>query len=108
MAVRAYLALGVVLAVLAAYALGHHQGYRGGAQNEVARQAARLEALQEKLDRAEAVTLAQSAKFERDRDELARLTIDLEDQARADPLASGRTPSSDSLRRLRRLWQSEP
>lgn len=105
---RAYLALGVVLAVLAAYALGHHQGYQGGAQAEVARQAAALQRLQRDLDQAYVVTRRQSAELEGNRNAMAQLTIELEDEARRDPLAAGRVPSADSLQRLRRLWQTKP
>lgn len=101
---RHYLILAACVAVMAAYGLGRVEGARVGVAREVARQRAAVERLQADYDAAADRVTELSAEIEDWREASRKLSLEIEDEARADPEAAGRVPGPDSLRRLERRW----
>lgn len=91
-------------AILAAGLWLDHQGYaRGHAAAERAAEANRAR-LQAEIDTANSALADRARELETERAARAALAMEIEDEARADPAASSRRPSADSLHRLSRRW----
>ena len=105
---RAYLIIALCAAVPLAYGYGRWVGVGVGAERQLARQAAATARLQGDYDAAARKVAALSAEIEGWREASRKLSMEIEDEARADPAASGRVPSADSVRRLTRRWGQDP
>lgn len=97
-----WIALGALVAGLT---FSHGYAYRHGVAAEAARWAEAREKLQDQVfDLADRHSEA-AAELAALRAEQDTLAMEFEDAARADPDASSRRPSADSLRRLETLWR---
>ena len=106
--IRFWLCVAVCAALPLAYGWGRVQGARVGAERELGRQRAAVERLQASYDRAARDVAAMSAEIEGWREASRKLSMEIEDEVRADPAAPGRVPQPDSLRRLARRWGADP
>lgn len=88
-----------LVAAIAASALSGWQGYRMGVNNTEAKQVLNVRELEARLDKQAQVSRATAARIEADRQTIETLALRLENEARNDGV--DRTPSADSLRRLR-------
>jgi len=96
---------------LAPYAIGAGllvavwvHGNATGRQAERADNAAQIAALESRLADVSSANRAAAAELEARRIAQATLSQELEDEARKDPDAVRRVPTSDSLRRMERRW----
>lgn len=105
---RSYLIMALCAALPLAYGWGRVVGARVGAEREVARQEAATARLQAEYDQAAANVVALSAQIEDWREASRKLSMEIEDEVRADPAAPGRVPGPDSLQRLIRRWGQAP
>lgn len=103
---RAYLLLALVAAVPLAYGAGRWRGYQRGVAAEVVAQAKEAESLRGRLAVAELAVDAKAAEIAAWEEAQRMLAREIEDEVQADPGASRRVPSADSLLRLRRRWAS--
>lgn len=92
----------ILAAVLALSAAAYGLGRVHGRDAEAARNAAAVEALEDRLAVQSEVTRKQAAKIEADRQAQEALAQEIENEARAD--GPVRVPAPGSLQRLRSRW----
>ena len=92
--------------LLGAYLWIDSRGYARGEAAAETRHLAEVAQMQEKLDQGAVEQQRLAADLESYKDAQRMLALEVEDEARNDPLAGGRVPTDDSVRRLKRRWQA--
>lgn len=105
---RLYLAGALALALVASHGWAYVQGRGNGKAAVAAAYEAQRAKLQARLDLVSAEARRAAIEIQDWREAQRKVADDLETEARADPLAPGRVPSADSLRRLKARWGEAP